>query len=222
MRIQEHLFQGFFGLKTKKDSAKYYGERVDKLRGLDTNLDDCISEFQKILENHKKKITAYDTFLKELSVDSFKKVKSEVMKLEGMFDEDELANESERRYIVKIENILNEMMKNEENTELSQMEKDTTQDLKELFRMIESIKPMWERQLEFMKQDDDYKLSKAGIKELTDIFKEESNLLKIEESLLKKIDLKTGNILRKTTLKLRELEKTKDMNMRYREIRHIR
>ena len=113
-------------------------------------------------------------------------------------------------------------MKNEENTELSQMEKDTTQDLKELFRMIESIKPMWERQLEFMKQDDDYKLSKAGIKELTDIFKEESNLLKIEESLLKKIDLKTGNILRKTTLKLRELEKTKDMNMRYREIRHIR
>jgi len=209
-------------LKTKKDSAKYYGERVDKLRGLDTNLDDCISEFQKILENHKKKITAYDTFLKELSVDSFKKVKSEVMKLEGMFDEDELANESERRYIVKIENILNEMMKNEENTELSQMEKDTTQDLKELFRMIESIKPMWERQLEFMKQDDDYKLSKAGIKELTDIFKEESNLLKIEESLLKKIDLKTGNILRKTTLKLRELEKTKDMNMRYREIRHIR
>ena len=209
-------------MKTKKDSAKYYGERVDKLRGLDTNLDDCISEFQKILENHKKKITAYDTFLKELSVDSFKKVKSEVMKLEGMFDEDELANESERRYIVKIENILNEMMKNEENTELSQMEKDTTQDLKELFRMIESIKPMWERQLEFMKQDDDYKLSKAGIKELTDIFKEESNLLKIEESLLKKIDLKTGNILRKTTLKLRELEKTKDMNMRYREIRHIR
>lgn len=222
MRIQEHLFQGFFGLKTKKDSAKYYTERVNKLRGLDTNLDNCISEFQKILENHKKKIIAYDEFLKELSVDSFNKVKREVIKLEGMFDEDELANESERRYIVKIENILIDMTKNEENTELSQIEKDTMQDLKELSRMIENIKPVWEKQLEFMKQDNEYIISKEGIRELTEIFKEESNLLKMEEALLKKVDLKTGNILRKTTLKMRDLEKTKDMNMTYREIRHIR
>lgn len=209
-------------MKTKKDSAKYYTERVNKLRGLDTNLDNCISEFQKILENHKKKIIAYDEFLKELSVDSFNKVKREVIKLEGMFDEDELANESERRYIVKIENILIDMTKNEENTELSQIEKDTMQDLKELSRMIENIKPVWEKQLEFMKQDNEYIISKEGIRELTEIFKEESNLLKMEEALLKKVDLKTGNILRKTTLKMRDLEKTKDMNMTYREIRHIR
>ena len=222
MRIQEHLFQGFFGLKTKKDSAKYYSEKVNKLKGLDTDLDNCISELQKILRNHNKKIKAYDKFLKELSVESFKKVKSEVMKLEGMFDQDELANESERRYIVKIENILTDMKKNEENSELSQMEKDTVQDLKELSRMIEYIKPLWEKQLEFMKQDIEYTTSKEGIGQLTQIFKEESDLLKMEEAFLKKIDLKTGNILRKTTLKLRDLEKTKDMNMTYREIRHIR
>lgn len=222
MRIQEHLFQGFFGIKTKKDSAKYYSERVNKLRGLDADLDNCISEFQKILENHTKKINAYNTFLKDLSVDSFKKVKNEVMKLEGMFDEDELANESERRYIVKMEDLLTDMTKNEENTELTQIEKDTMRDLKELLRMIENIKPLWEKQLEFMKQDNEYTMSKEGIKELTEIFKEEASLLKIEESLLKKIDLKTGNILRKTTLKMRDLEKTKDMNMTYREIRHIR
>jgi hypothetical protein len=222
MRIQEHLFQGFFGLKTKKDSAKYYSERVSKLRGLDTDLDNCISEFQKILKNHSGKIGAYDEFLQDLSISSFRKVKNEVMKLEGMFDVDELANESERRYMIKIADILNEMTKNEECTELSQIEKDTMQDLKELSRMIEQIKPVWERQLEFMKQSDTHTMSKEGIRELTEIFKEESNLLKMEESLLKKIDLKTGNILRKTTLKLRDLEKTKDMNMTYREIRHIR
>jgi hypothetical protein len=222
MRIQEHLFQGFFGIKTKKDSAKYYSERVNKLRGLDADLDNCISEFQKILANHTQKVNAYNEFLKDLSHESFKRVKNEVMKLEGMFDEDELSNESERRYVSKIENVLTDMTKNEENTELSQIEKDTMQDLKELFRMIEKMKPVWEKQLEFMKQDDDHIFSKDGIKELTEIFKEESNLLKMEEALLKKIDLKTGNILRKTTLKMRDLEKTKDMNMRYREIRHIR
>lgn len=222
MRIQEHLFQGFFGIKTKKDSAKYYNERVNKLRGLDADLDKCISEFQKILENHTKKINAYDAFLKDLSVDSFKKVKNEVMKLEGMFDEDELANESERRYIIKMEDLLTDMTKNEENTDLTQIEKDAMQDLKELLRMIENIKPVWEKQLEFMKRDNEYTMGKAGIRELTEIFKEEASLFRMEEALLKKIDLKAGNILRKTTLKMRDLEKTKDMNMKYREIKHIR
>lgn len=222
MRIQEHLFQGFFGIKKKEDSAKYYSQRMNKLKGLDDDLDRCISEFQKILKNHSKKIAAYDTFLKDLSADSFKKVKNEVMKLEGMFDEDELSNESEKRYISKMEDVLTDLINNEENTELSQIQKDTMQDLKELLRMIESIKPLWEKQLEFMKKDSEYTMSNAGIKELTNIFKEEANILRMEEALLKKIDLKTGNILRKTTLKMRDLEKTKNMNMTYREIKHIR
>lgn len=222
MRIQEHLFQGFFGIKKKEDSAKYYSQRVSKLKGLDEDLDKCISEFQKILKNHSRKIEAYNTFLKELSVDSFKKVKNEVMKLERMFDEDELSNESERRYVLKMEDVLTDITSNEENTELKQIHKETMQDLKELLRMIEGIKPLWEKQLKFMEQDSEYAMSKEGIKELTEIFKQESNLLKIEESLLKKIDLKTGSILRKTTLKMRNLEKTKDMNMTYRNIKHIR
>ncbi|MGV8151118.1 MAG: hypothetical protein ACP5NV_05300 [Candidatus Woesearchaeota archaeon] len=222
MRIQEHLFHGFFGNKTKKDSAKYYTERVDKLKGLDNDLDKTIEQFQKILLNHKEKIVAYDEFLKKFDSEKFLKVKEEVMKLEGMFDEDELANESERRYIVRMENILSELIKNEENVELSQAQKDTVQDLKELLRMIEHIKPLWETQISFMKAHDYKDINKDAIKELTDIFKRESETLKIEETLLKKIDLKTGNILRKTTLKLRDLEKTKDMNMTYREIRHIR
>lgn len=222
MRIQEHLFQGFFGIKKKEDSAKYYSQRVSKLKGLDEDLDKCISEFQKILKNHSRKIEAYDTFLKELSVDSFKKVKNEVMKLEKMFDEDELSNESERRYVLKMEDVLTDITSNEENTELKQIHKETMQDLKELLRMIEGIKPLWEKQLKFMEQDNEYAMSKEGIKELTEIFKQESNLLKIEESLLKKIDLRTGSILRKTTLNMRNLEKTKDMNMTYRDIKHIR
>lgn len=223
MRIQEHIFQGFFGNKTKKDSVKYYNERVDKLRGLDSDLDACIDEFQKILNNHKQKIVAYNEFLKKLDKDYFEAFRKEVNKLEGMFDEDELANESSRRYVVKMENVLKEMTKNEDNADISGAEREAMQDLKELSRMIEHIKPLWEKQLDFMKRDTrDILANKDNIRILTEIFKEESGLLKMEENILRKIDLKTGNILRKTTLKLRNLEKTKDMSMQYREIKHIR
>ena len=223
MRIQEHLFQGYFGLKKKKDSAKYYHERVGKLRGLDNDLDKCIEDFQTILKNHKSKINAYDEFLKKLDLASFQAVKREVNKLEGMFDQDELANDSERKYVARIEGIINNLIGDEENSEINQLQKDTLNDLKELLRMIENIKPVWEKQLEFMKRDEREILSqKENIRVLTAMFKEESDILNMEESLLRRIDLKTGNILRKTTLKLRDVEKTKEMDMSYREIKHIR
>jgi len=223
MRVDEHLFQGFFGNKKKEDSAKYYHERIDKLKGLDANLDKCIDEFQRVLANHNKKVNAYNYFLSRLDVPSLHSVKDEVNKLEGMFDDDEISNDAEGRYIVKIEEVLKDLIKNEENTDLTSIEQDTMDDLKELLRMIENIKPVWERQLGFMKKDDKEIIEdKENIKELTSIFKEESDMLRMEEALLKKIDLKTGNILRKTTLKRDDIEETKRMNMNYREIRHIR
>lgn len=223
MRIQEHLFQGFFGIKKKKDSAKYYHECVDKLKGLDADLDKCIEEFQKILANHNKKINAYQYFLTRLDAPSMNSLRDEVKKLEGMFDEDDIANDAQRRYASKIEDLLREFIKNDENSELKSTGQDTINDLKELLRMIEHIKPLWQRQIDFMDKSNDEIIDIAeNIKELTAIFKEESQLLRMEESLLKKIDLKTGNILRKTSLKLWDIEDTKDMNMRYREIKHIR
>jgi hypothetical protein len=223
MRVDEHLFQGFFGINKKQDSAKYYHERVDKLKGLDSDLDKCIDEFQKVLVNHNKKITAYHYFLTRIDKPSLQSVMDEINKLEGMFDDDEIANDTTRRYALKIEEILKILTKNEECIELQSIEQDTMSDLKELHRMIASIKPLWEQQLEFVKKNDEEILTnKNNIKILTDIFKEESDIMKMEESLLKKIDLKTGNILRKTTLKLRGIEETKDMNMNYRDIKHIR
>lgn len=223
MRIQEHIFQGFFGIKNKKDSAKYYNERVNKLKGLDNDLDNCIEEFQKILSNYKQKIITYDEFLVKLDESSFKKVKENIVKIEEMFDKEELSKETERKYVLKIEKILKEMTATEENSEISQSEKETMFDLKELLRMIEQIKPLWKKQLQFMEHSyEDIIAKRSEIQTLTDIFKEEANTLRMEELLLKKIDLKTGIILRKTTLKLRDLEKTKDMDMTYRQIRHIR
>ncbi len=140
-----------------------------------------------------------------------------------MFDEDELANEEERRYALKIEEILKDLTKTEENSEIGQIQQETLQDLNELKRMLESIQPLWQRQLDFItKTTQEILSSPANLKILSDIFKEEGEVLKIEEALLRKIDLKTGSILRKTTLKLRDLEKTKDMNLQYRNIEHIR
>lgn len=224
MRIQEHLFQGFFGIKKKQDSAKYYSKRVEKLKGLDVDLDNCIEEFQKVLNNHNKKIESYELFLKNLDKESLEKFKNQVLKLETVFDDDELSVESEKRYITKMENILSELIKNEENNEMSQIQNETLMDLKELSKMIESIKPLWEEQIELVKNEiiSKDKISKDTIQKLTEVFKKESNLLHIENTLLKKIDLKTSNLLRKTTLKLKNLEKTDNMNMRYREIKHIR
>jgi len=59
MRIQEHIYQGFFGLKKKQDAGKYYHERIDKLKGVDKELDEVIEEFQKVLANHNNKIRSY-------------------------------------------------------------------------------------------------------------------------------------------------------------------
>jgi hypothetical protein len=221
MRIQEHLFQGFFGNVKKEDSAKYYKKRVEKLKGLDTDLDHSIGEFEKILENHKTKIKAYEGFLKKLDKESWNNTITEINKLKGMFDEDELSNQSEKRYVMRIEDILKELTGNENSIDVKSIEQDTLNDLKELLRLIENIKPVWEEQLNFVEKNPDMSI-KENIHVLTEIFKHEDNLLKMEENLLKKIDLKTGNILRKTTLKLRDLEKTNDMNMNYRQIKHIR
>jgi hypothetical protein len=223
MRIQEHIFQGYFGFKKKQDSAKYYNERVSKLKGLDANLDKGIENFQKILENHKKKLDAYFVFLKNLDKPSLALFKAEIKKLEGMFDIDEVANDNEEKYVLRIEEVLKELTANEDSSELNTMEKEVIDDVKSLHSLIESIGPLWSSQLAFIQKNDDEILgSKANIKIISDILKEESDILRVEESLLKKIDLKTGAILRKTSLKMHDVERTKDMNMAYREIKHIR
>ncbi|HIH31364.1 TPA: hypothetical protein HA235_01525 [Candidatus Woesearchaeota archaeon] len=222
MRIQEHLFQGFFGIKKKQDSVKYYHERVDKLKGIDAALDNCIDEFQKILINHNTKIAKYYEFLKKLDKKILVEFRQEVKKLEGMFDPDEISADNEERYLTKIEGVLNEILKNEENTEIKSTADETVYDLKELQRMVEALKPLWEKQLELNEKSDDEFIQKDNLLVMTGILKQESDTLKAEENLLKKIDLKTGNILRKATLKMRDAEKTKDMNLNYRNIRHIR
>lgn len=223
MRIQEHLFQGFFGNKNKVDSAKYYTERVNKMKGLDSDLDKSIEEFQKILDNHNKKLASYYEFLKRLDKESLKELKDQINIIEGMYEHDEEANEDEREYCLKVKDSLTKLTANEENTELTTLEKDVMEDIKSLIQLLESISPLWEQQLEFVKKNDEEIIgNKNNLKVLSDILKEEGDILKMEENLLKKIDLKTGAILRKTTLKMRDVDKTKDMNLSYREIRHIR
>jgi len=223
MRIQEHLFQGYFGIKKKQDSAKYYNERVAKLKGLDSNLDNGIENFRTILENHKKKLDAYFNFLRKMDRQSLELLRQEIRRLEGMFDVDEIANDKEERNVTKIESTLKELIGNEENSELNTLEKEVMADVKSLHELIQSISPLWEAQLDFIKKNDiEIIENKENIKILGDILKEESDILRVEESLLKKIDLKTGAILRKTTLKMRDVDRTKDMNITYREINHIR
>jgi len=223
MRIQEHIYQGFFGLKKKKDAGKYYVERIDKLKGFDKDLDTVIEAFQHILSNHDVKLKNYHEFLKKPNKESFQNVRKEIEKLEGMFDEDELANNKEQKYVLKGVESLKELVKNEESTELGNLETESITDLNELLRLLKAIEPIWQSQIDFIKQTDELILSNnTNIKILSDILKEEGDILRIEETLLRKIDLKTGTILRKTTLKERDIERTKDMDLEYREIKHVR
>ena len=111
----------------------------------------------------------------------------------------------------------------EESTELGQLEKESITDLNEMLRLLKAIEPVWQAQIDFIKQTDELILSNNNnIKILSDILKEEGDILRMEESILRKIDLKTGTILRKTTLKERDIERTKNMDMNYREIKHVR
>jgi len=223
MRIQEHLYQGFFGLKKKQDAGKYYHERVDKLKGFDTNLDTVIEAFQHVLANHTTKLNNYHEFLIKPNKETFQAVRREIEKLEGMFDIDELTNNKEQRHVLKGIAELQEISKNEESLELGQLEKDSIIDLNELLRLLKSIEPVWRSQIGFIKQNDEKILSdNNNIKILSDILKEEGDILRMEESILRKIDLKTGTILRKTTLKERDIDKTRDMGMNYREVKYVR
>jgi hypothetical protein len=223
MRIDEHLFQGFFGIKKKQDAAKYYDTRVEKLLGIDESLDKGISEFKKLLLNHKNKLKAYDLFLQNLDKVSLQALRSEIRKLEGMFDADELSNEAERKHIIRINSTIKELANDEENEELTLLEKDVIEGLRRLSSLIDSLGPLWEAQLQFIEKNDEEILDdRRNIRLLTDILKEEADILRMEDSILREIDLKTGVILRKTSLKKRNLERTKDMNLRYREISHIR
>jgi len=223
MRINEHIYQGFFGLKKKKDAGKYYRESVDKLKGLDEDLDEVIKSFQNIILNHNSKIKSYYEFLKKPSKESFKAVRVEIEKLEGMFDADELDNDKEQKSCLKGIDILKELIKNEESSELGQLEQETINDLNELMRLLKSIEPIWQKQIDIMeKTDEEIVNNKENIKILSDILGREETLLRMEETLLQKIDLKTGSLLRKTTLKERDIQRTKDMDMSYRDVRHVR
>jgi hypothetical protein len=223
MRIQEHLYQGFFGLKKKQDASKYYHERVEKLKGFDKNLDTIITAFQQVLHNHTNKLNNYHEFLKKPNKDTLQIVRKEIEKLEGMFDEDELANNKEQKYALKGIDELKEVLKNEESLELGQLEKESISDLNELLKLLKSIEPVWQAQIDLIKHNDEEILKdNNNIKILSDILKEEGDILRMEETLLKKIDLKTGTILRKTTLKERDIDKTRDMGMNYREVKHVR
>jgi hypothetical protein len=223
MRIQEHIYQGFFGLKKKQDAIKYYHERVDNLKGFDKDLDMIIEAFQQILANHTNKLNNYHKFLEKPNSERFQAVRKEIEKLEGMFDEDEVANNKGQKYVIKGINELERLTKNEECVELGQLERESISDLKELSRLLRSIEPVWQAQIEFIKKNDEEILGDTNnLRILSDILKEEGDILKMEESLLRKIDLKTGTILRKTTLKERDIDRTKDMDMKYRELKYIR
>jgi hypothetical protein len=223
MRIQEHIYQGFFGLKKKQDAGKHYTECVDKLKGFDEDLDRVIESFQQVLNNHSVKLTSYHEFLIKPSKETFHVVRKEIEKLEGMFDEDELANNKEQRYVLKGISQFKDLTKSEESIEIGQMEQESINDLNELLKLLKTIEPVWQAQIDFIKQNDELILNDyKNIKVLSDILKEEGDILKMEESLLRKIDLKTGTILRKTTLKERDIERTKDMDMNYREIKYVR
>jgi hypothetical protein len=222
MRVQEHIYQGFFGLNKKKDAGKYYHERLEKLKGLDKDMDTVIESFQKVLSNHDKKLKSYNDFLAKPSRDTFKVVRSEIAKLEGMFDEDELANDKEQKYVLKGIDELKEMVKTEEAADLGQIEHDNVSDLNELMRLLKAIEPVWQAQIDFIKKNDEEILSNSNIRILSDILREEGGILKMEEALLRRIDMKTGALIRKTELKDQSISSVKDMNMEYREIRRIK
>jgi hypothetical protein len=223
MRIQEHIYQGFFGLKKKKDAGKYYKEHVEKLKGFDKDLDTVIELFQHILSNHNSKLKSYHEFLKKPNKNTFQAVRLEIRKLEGMFDEDEMANAKEQRYVLKDIDKMDDLIKNDESPELGQLERESVNDLKELLKLLKSIEPVWQAQIDFIKQNNDEILSDIrNIKILSDILKEEGDILQMEETLLRKIDLKTGTILRKASLMEKDIQKTKEMDMTYREVKYIR
>lgn len=223
MRIQEHIYQGFFGLNKKQNANKYYHERVEKLKGFDTDLDNIINAFQNILTNHTNKLLAYQKFLNNRSIKTFTNVKKEIQKLEGIYDEDELANDKERKYIVRGRDLLESLTKNEESIELKQLQKESISDLNELLRLLEEIEPIWQKQIDFISGNDDKMYADVDkIKELSMIFQREGEILKMEETLLRKIDLKTGSILRKISLKEKGISKTKNSDVNYRELKYIR
>jgi phosphomevalonate kinase len=223
MRVQEHIYQGFFGLKKKQDAGKYYHERMEKLKGMDKELDTVIEEFQKILSNHDVKLKSYYNFVNKPGKDTLQAVRKEIEKLEGMFDEDELANDKEQKYVLKGIDELKDLTKNEESSEMGQLESEVVSDLNELLRLLRSIEPVWQAQIDFIKKNDEEILeNKINIKVLSDILKEEGDILRMEESILQKIDLKTRTILRKTSLKEQDIGKTEDASLRYRDIRYIR
>jgi hypothetical protein len=223
MRIQEHIYQGFFGLKKKQDASKHYTECVDKLKGFDKGLDTVIESFQQVMNNHAVKLKSYHEFLKKPNKETFQAVRHEIEKLEGMFDEDELANNKEQRYILKGITQLKELTNGEDSIEIGQMEQESISDLNELLKLLKTIEPVWQSQIDFIKQNDEIILSNNNnIRILSDILKEEGDILNMEESLLRKIDLKTGTIMRKATLKERDMERTKDMDLNYREIKYVR
>jgi len=223
MRVQEHIYQGFFGLKKKQDASKYYREQVHKLKGFDSDLDEVIEAFQHVLNNHNNKLNNYHEFLKKPNKETFKAVRSEIQKLEGMFDEDELSNNKEQRYVLKGIDKLKELATNEESAELGQLEKENLADLNELLRLLKTIEPVWQSQIDFIKKNDEAILGdRNNLKILSDILKEEGDILQMEETLLRKIDLKTGTVLRKAALKEQDINKTKDMGMEYRDIKYIR
>ncbi|MGV8171939.1 MAG: hypothetical protein ACP5OA_04570 [Candidatus Woesearchaeota archaeon] len=223
MRIQEHIYQGFFGLKKTQDAGKYYHERVDKLKGFDADLDRTIESFQQVLSSHNIKLKSYQEFLNKPGSNTLQAVRREIEKLEGMFDEDELANNKEQKYVIKGIDEIKGLIKNEESPEIGQLENESLTDLNELLNLLKSIGPIWQAQIDFIKKNDKEIFGdKNNIKILSDILKEEGDILRMEETLLRKIDLKTGTILRKVSLREKDIQKTKDMDMNYREVKHIR
>jgi len=149
MRIQEHMYQGFFGLKKKQDAAKYYTECVDKLKGFDKDLDTVIEAFQQVLNNHAIKLKNYHEFLMRPSKETFQPVRKEIEKLIGMFDEDELANNKEQRYVLKSITQLKDLTKEEESTELGQLEQESITDMNELLKLLKTIEPVWQAQIDY-------------------------------------------------------------------------
>ena len=223
MRIQEHIYQGFFGLKKKQDAGKYYHERVEKLKGFDSNLDAILKAFQHLLAGHSSKLNNYHEFLIKPNKETLHAVRKEIEKLEGMFDKDDLDNDTEKKYTLKSIDIIQNIAKNEDSLELGQIEKESINDLNELLKLLKSIEPVWQSQIDFIKRNDEEILGNIeNIKILSDILKEEGDIMRMEESLLRKIDTKTGSLLRRTTLKENDIKKTEDMDMTYREIKYVR
>ena len=160
-------------------------DRLDRMKGLSSELDSDIALLREHVLNFNNKIHLVERFLKSREVNDLSMLKKELGRMHAIISREYKEELSEERYVVKALESIHEVIMKEKDLHIEEGEYRIQEELKQLKEDIERLEPCIIRQLKFFEQP--VEEQSRNLKSLMHDINEEAAIIGYEEELIKSL-----------------------------------